>query len=749
MISKLIGLDKSSKELSLEEILEKFASSEEFYIHQILNKLVEFQRHSKENNVVSDEEANLIFRNINEIYEVHLQFFEHLCKDFAQAMKKCVPFFKLYGFYLCNHEQALAAFNSKKLKSRGFAQIVESMYAFGCDVVELMQVPIHRIEQYAEYASEMIKLIEREHIDDQGLVETLKDLRKISNVIFEKELDRLARIDVYNIQVNVFLDKINVTLPSRFVVKKDTLKISYNGRKFIDVAVVLFNDFVLLANLSFDVKLIFRTCQVACSQSENRVGVENAFCVKHEAGSTYFAAKSIEERNDWIFNIEQVSKIESKKQKNSVTYDYFCKLIMKKATEDEINEQEDMTKSRVFSWIGDKDNVNENNDTNIDCNADSDLRRSFNVPLTFPVQKSVNFSEISKKNNLDMTLDSIPIPALPMRSPPKNFARNAHTLPRKIKAKERKASFSYADVVRNVNDPQEGISEKLSQVIAQNPEFKSLPKKPTASPYTAKKFAPPPKRASLDMNVFDEKDDYPTKVEFELPKPRKPIPQVNPKRNTQRNLADILKEDKRFQTRQAEKTLDKNEQSKNNLVDPKQKEKFVDVLKLVEEKQSNALKSSKIDLNHVLPQVPVKKKEDLHLPVSSISKPALKPISQEINKRMEQKSGLSSPKKNVPEMKSDLQNVDFQSKPNSLALKRQIFESALQPENTDSSKFKPKAINASGKVQIQTKELAKPNQNSSVPLKTLGAPPAQKKFAEVASSVHKSNHEFSKVQHLK
>lgn len=114
------------KNLILQEILD----SEVTYLKQLEVLANYFVEPIKSKRLISNLDLDVIFGNINTIYEVNGALLKELKKDLtnvASAFLKMAPFFKLYSVYACDYTEAI-----KKLHVSIHSNITKFVHLFVC-----------------------------------------------------------------------------------------------------------------------------------------------------------------------------------------------------------------------------------------------------------------------------------------------------------------------------------------------------------------------------------------------------------------------------------------------------------------------------------------------------------------------------------------------------------------------------------------------------------------------------------------
>lgn len=248
--------------MSAQKILDKFVLSETMYVERVLRTIVEGfsnrieQARLLKSEVISVTHSNIIFHNINSIYEFNRKMcaelietrwsgLEVLLTNIGKKIQLYIPFLKMYTTYITNSKIAQTVLKEQRegsVKFKDFLSLNE--ICCGKTLEELLRIPIDRFPQYLIYLG-MIKA--KLGFENNELDRAIRDLQKVADGISSTIKEENARSGVVDVQTKFFGNLCEIIQPGRMFIKKDELKLMTPDMKTKTTChVFLFNDLLLI-----------------------------------------------------------------------------------------------------------------------------------------------------------------------------------------------------------------------------------------------------------------------------------------------------------------------------------------------------------------------------------------------------------------------------------------------------------------------------------------------------------------------
>ena len=347
-------------DLTPEQVVEQLFQSEDAYVRLVLEVATKtFEKRLRDRitvkkPIVSETEVNGVFLNLSAIYEFNKQLLDELTAlkyegqiiaKLAGRIKQFVPFFKVYSIYLRGHEGAMKLYN-KLLKNSKFVKFVKfNELSSGIPLSTLLKIPCVRIPQYVIYLEVLAGKISDEKVR-ADIHSIASQLQEVTCSISESLRDVSAREAVIEIQKHVFADNIDIVEPSRYLIKRGTVRRVLPKNNYfpitrtLKVELILFNDIILWGVVGKQVERVMRLENIEVVSVDAFTGVENAFGIRETRGKVLFVGKSSIEKAEWLDEIQgaiDAWKVIASTQA-PVDPNDFEKMIMKKKKKEDLTD---------------------------------------------------------------------------------------------------------------------------------------------------------------------------------------------------------------------------------------------------------------------------------------------------------------------------------------------------------------------------------------------------------------------------
>jgi len=233
--------------------LDKLILSEGFYVQQGLRTMSEqyngrlnaLSKLPKGKEVLTAIEVPQLMLNITPLYEFHTQMYDALIRlrlgggaDVLEGLGRCIslfiPFFKLYTDYTKNYRKATEFLKDLIQKNANFVEFlkVNETCSGGFKLITLLRLPISRLPQYLAYfATVLDRLPDSNSPGARELRIATTAIQDVTDRIAKSQQNEIARKQVVEIQEIVFPGRVMLVDPTRFVVKKGSLKRVFEAKK--------------------------------------------------------------------------------------------------------------------------------------------------------------------------------------------------------------------------------------------------------------------------------------------------------------------------------------------------------------------------------------------------------------------------------------------------------------------------------------------------------------------------------------
>ena len=186
-------------------MIEELITTEEQYCKSLSNTLKEVKIPALEKNLLTKEESNQIFSDIDEIQNFHLFFSEKLRKSFqnfnnreskiGDIILKVLPVFKMYFLYCDNFKNANNRLERMRKENHPFINFIKPMEFTpalqNLDLISQLVKPVQRLPKYVLLFKDLKKNTEEKHPDYKNICECLDEFAKINQENNKKVNDHL------------------------------------------------------------------------------------------------------------------------------------------------------------------------------------------------------------------------------------------------------------------------------------------------------------------------------------------------------------------------------------------------------------------------------------------------------------------------------------------------------------------------------------------------------------------------------
>lgn len=247
-------------------VCKEIRETEAIYIADLQTALDVYARPAVERNLLSRQESQAIFCNLEELCRCAVVLYELMvregtanvnpegeqCGVIAHAFIQVTPFFKLYALYCRNYETALSTLGNCKKSSPGLMDFLamqsQDPRCRGMQLESYLIKPVQRLTKYPLFWKDLLKSVPRTHPDRAALEKADELVRTVSQAVNEKLNEELARIKTVQMLSDLGSVWMAVIAPHRKleVEFQGTLHL---GMRTYQVAGYLLTDYILICQL--------------------------------------------------------------------------------------------------------------------------------------------------------------------------------------------------------------------------------------------------------------------------------------------------------------------------------------------------------------------------------------------------------------------------------------------------------------------------------------------------------------------
>ena len=174
-------------------VIEELVKTEHQYLESLALIVEKLMKESIQLKLLTKEETDKIFSNIESIYLFHKEFCANLKKSFenftkntkvANGILKMLPFFKLYYLYCNNFHHSNELIDKMKLNIHPFTERIKTLEYTeemqNLDLSSLLIKPVQRLPKYVLLFKDLMKNTEEIHPDYQDISSCLQRFQEIN-----------------------------------------------------------------------------------------------------------------------------------------------------------------------------------------------------------------------------------------------------------------------------------------------------------------------------------------------------------------------------------------------------------------------------------------------------------------------------------------------------------------------------------------------------------------------------------------
>lgn len=188
-------------------VIEELVNTEEQYCKSLAIILKEVKVPALENKLLTKEEANQIFCDLDEIQNFHQYFSEKLRKSFqnfdtrtskiGDVTMQVLPVFKMYFLYCDNFKLANARLEKMRKDNHKFINFIKPLEFTptlqNLDLISQLVKPVQRLPKYVLLFKDLKKNTDEKHPDYQNITKCLEEFSKINEQNNLKVTDHLKQ----------------------------------------------------------------------------------------------------------------------------------------------------------------------------------------------------------------------------------------------------------------------------------------------------------------------------------------------------------------------------------------------------------------------------------------------------------------------------------------------------------------------------------------------------------------------------
>eukprot|EP01114_Cavostelium_apophysatum_P015535 TRINITY_DN4249_c0_g1_i1.p1 TRINITY_DN4249_c0_g1~~TRINITY_DN4249_c0_g1_i1.p1 ORF type:complete len:916 (+),score=312.20 TRINITY_DN4249_c0_g1_i1:107-2854(+) len=260
--------EEDKRERMRVEVLSEIMMSERYYVRDLELVINLFLRPVQNNDLLSREESEALFSNIELILKVNQEILNYMIQDFQMTKNiqlvnvgllflKMVDYLKIYSIYASGQAQSMSSYDKLKKEKKDFAQfLVNTEKRTECQGLNLLGYlikPVQRICKYPLLFRELIKHTPRDHVDYPNIELCLSKVQEVAEYVNEKQRSAESIKKMVELQDNLVDPPKGFTIvaPSRKFIREGTfIKVNDRGKQQERV-LFLFNDMLLYCKALF------------------------------------------------------------------------------------------------------------------------------------------------------------------------------------------------------------------------------------------------------------------------------------------------------------------------------------------------------------------------------------------------------------------------------------------------------------------------------------------------------------------
>ena len=174
-------------------VIEELVKTEQQYLESLQLIVEKLMKESLQSKLLTKEESDKIFSNVESIFLFHKEYYSNLKKSFENFTKttkvanrifKMLPFFKLYYLYCNNFHHSSEEVDKMKQNQHPFTERIKKMEFTdemqNLDLSSQLIKPVQRLPKYVLLFKDLMKNTEETHPDYHDISECLKRFQEIN-----------------------------------------------------------------------------------------------------------------------------------------------------------------------------------------------------------------------------------------------------------------------------------------------------------------------------------------------------------------------------------------------------------------------------------------------------------------------------------------------------------------------------------------------------------------------------------------
>ncbi|XP_045463410.1 rho guanine nucleotide exchange factor 39-like [Harmonia axyridis] len=230
--------------------------SEKSYVHQLSLIIDFFMKPAKEKKLLSFEDYEILFGNIQTIYSVNEALLKELYKgsvNVAKAFLHIAPYFKMYSSYALGFKKTLDFLQKARQRNPEFYNFMEKQETrpeVQNKLSALLIAPIQRVPRYKLLLQQLHELTSPSEPDYQSISDSLFKVEEAAKHINKVVEDQENMQRLLEVQRCIKNNQPSIITPGRVLLKEGTL-LQFDGKvgpseKFY---VILLNDIILFCKM--------------------------------------------------------------------------------------------------------------------------------------------------------------------------------------------------------------------------------------------------------------------------------------------------------------------------------------------------------------------------------------------------------------------------------------------------------------------------------------------------------------------
>jgi len=239
---------EQKRKVKREKVVEEIIASEQLYYKFLQIMIDHFIRPMREKKLLTEDQVNVMFSNIEQIAPHHEVLAAELqkCVNVSSVFQQYANYLRVYVNYVNNYEAACDLVASKK-RDKAFQLFLEekrqSPECGGLDLMSFLIMPIQRIPRYRLLLTELKKHTTDSDAEHAALDDALEKIKVIANFVNEAKRAAENRSRIIEIQNKVKGEFDNLLTPGRVLLFAGPVLIKKRSSK--PGYLFLFNDLLI------------------------------------------------------------------------------------------------------------------------------------------------------------------------------------------------------------------------------------------------------------------------------------------------------------------------------------------------------------------------------------------------------------------------------------------------------------------------------------------------------------------------